>query len=171
MGYYGWQIYRDLDEKTWILQDDNGDPVANTTLGIGQYPMGKKIWITARRICEYSKYEQITLLLSACEDDQFTCNNFECIHEDRYCDGHSHCSDFSDETQCKTYTIPDSYSKQIYVHHEKLNVDIEVQIIRLIHVDDVRNTIAIEYNCSAIWTDDRLIYYNLNENPVENQSV
>lgn len=36
-----------------------------------------------------------------CSEQQFTCKNLQCIHLNQRCDGTPHCTDGSDELNCK----------------------------------------------------------------------
>ena len=45
----------------------------------------------------------------SCAEDQFTCDNGECIPFNSYCDGRPDCDDLSDESKCK-FCGPDSYA-------------------------------------------------------------
>ncbi len=38
----------------------------------------------------------------ACAEDEFSCDNGQCIVKDLACDGYDHCGDNSDEANCGT---------------------------------------------------------------------
>ena len=55
--------------------------------------------------------ETITLTLSTCTTNQFTCNDGHCIEIDLRCNGDSNCDDQSDEVGCKSILVDESYVK------------------------------------------------------------
>ena len=176
-GYYGWIIYKAKDDRTWFFVNDKGTTVASTKIKRDSWPLGRKIWTIATKICGYEKNDRISLILSVCKNDQFTCDNYACIHQDLYCDGFSDCSDYSDENNCKNYYIPDSYSNLIKPENvsgllkdtNPLIIDFEIDIIRITRIDESRNNIGIEYESKVMWVDTRLTYYNLVDKRIANQ--
>lgn len=42
------------------------------------------------------------LVLSDCGDDEFTCNDGDCIPDEQQCDGHEDCNEGEDELNCSS---------------------------------------------------------------------
>uniref|UniRef100_A0A3Q3LQ07 Corin, serine peptidase n=1 Tax=Mastacembelus armatus TaxID=205130 RepID=A0A3Q3LQ07_9TELE len=66
---------------------------------------GSKVCIKASMICD--GFPDCPLLVdeancSMCRDNELPCNNHQCVHRTRWCDGRKHCSDSSDEWNCGT---------------------------------------------------------------------
>lgn len=52
------------------------------------------------------------ILAQTCRQDDFTCDDGECIHESQRCDRRRDCRDGSDENNCGSQSGPDSGSQQ-----------------------------------------------------------
>ena len=51
--------------------------------------------------------------LSGCADDEFTCNDGQCIYIKNRCDQTIHCQDKSDEQDCQILHEEEGYNKGI----------------------------------------------------------
>lgn len=68
----------------------------------------KSIFITVH-IISSSADSIIQMSLSACYDDEFTCNDGTCIELNQRCDLRAHCPDASDEVGCEKVLMPPEY--------------------------------------------------------------
>ena len=111
----------------------------------------------------------LPLNLNSCSDEEFNCDDGSCISLAQKCDGVSNCHDSSDEFQCsklKIKPIHDTYNKKIsppFKNNENFcTVSIELDILDVIEIDEVKGLINIKLNITAEWYDGRVTFSNLN---------
>lgn len=162
-GLYGYNIYF-TTPGTWKLVDtQKNETVAHLIVVSGDvYPLGLHSWTVESSICEYHKGETIELAMSVCTDDQFMCNNGECIPIWSRCDAHDDCLDQSDEDNCDTVLIPPSYRHQRLPKNEAkgkpLILNVHIDVLRLLHIEDTNNAFSVEFYVNLYWQDQRLRY-------------
>ena len=168
--YYRYIIYWESSSEEWVLFDS----ITNTTkakivlLSKYSYPLGRKAWTVISNICDHLIDSKIILNLSPCSSEEYTCGNVKCIPIEKYCNGHSDCSDSSDEDNCKNFETPKGYKYSRPPETElginsPVYMESNVEIIRFTAIDDVKNIISLEYELELLWKDLRLTYYNLDE--------
>ena len=62
---------------------------------------------------EWEPDQEISLTFSACRQDQFTCEDGQCIDVNNKCDHNTDCDDQSDEIGCELITFKKGYIKGI----------------------------------------------------------
>ena len=104
-GEHGWKImWSEEYQGFYLKKPDNmkGNPIAvyNDTFA---YPMGLRKWHIENENCPGTgeKY----LVFSSCLNDEFTCNNGQCIPIKWKCDKIGDCPDSSDEDDCKMVNL------------------------------------------------------------------
>ena len=63
--------------------------------------------------CNNGQPYNITLKLSGCADDEFTCSDGQCINMNSRCDQIINCRDESDEQNCKCLVLKNGYNKAV----------------------------------------------------------
>ena len=63
--------------------------------------------------CNKGQPYNITLKLSGCSEDEFTCADGQCISINSRCDQIINCRDESDEQECKLLVLKNGYNKAI----------------------------------------------------------
>ncbi|KAK7085451.1 hypothetical protein SK128_028024, partial [Halocaridina rubra] len=143
-------------EETCLTAKFEGEVKLFSILGTSRMPLGRRIWY------ETEGLEIKNITLSQCVDDEFTCNNGDCIDLDSKCDGQPHCSDESDEgviCRCLPQHIPlywqnicPSPNPYVYVH---------VQLNGIYSVSLETNSYSVCLTITMSWTDPRLTFNNL----------
>ena len=63
------------------------------------------MWEVGEYVCDRGNTVSLKLLLSNCDEDQFSCSDGTCIPLDNRCNKKSDCRDTSDEKQCKIVAL------------------------------------------------------------------
>ena len=132
------------------------------------HPLGRWTWIVGNKsnICpEWEPNQEISLTFSACRQDQFTCEDGQCIDIKYRCDHNTDCDDQSDEIGCKLITFKKGYLSGI-VPKETVNthrnVTLMVNIKSFPEIDAIKLSFTMNFNLRMMWSDHRLIMNDLN---------
>ena len=130
-------------------------------------PVGKKPWSLPDSSCNKGQDEERTLLLTSCQEGQFSCDNAECIDIVNRCDGVTQCTDASDEKTCRLVNFdPEKYLKGKTPPSEQstLLVGVSGQIWNILDIQEVGQLTIIQFESVLKWFDSRLQFYNLKGN-------
>ncbi|XP_068215616.1 uncharacterized protein [Palaemon carinicauda] len=171
------------DDDQWIVEHSNRTDIrlAHKPAISYEVPLGRKKWtlytsntdtkatLGLDGCGDQSSY--ITLTLTACDEESFTCDDGSCVAMERRCDFQTDCPDESDETACSIVTLPSGYKSnvppRILSHLEAYPVLIHVNILALEIVTD-KMEIVMDFEISLSWLDWRLIFNNLKEDSIIN---
>ena len=109
----------------------------------------------------------LPLNLNSCNDEEFNCDDGSCISLAKKCNGVSNCQDSSDEFQCSKILMERTYSKYIPPPPNKNDnaiystINIDLDIMEIIEIVEVKGTITIKLNLTAEWYDKRVKFSNL----------
>lgn len=114
-GYGDYKII--LTNETWIWLD----VVHNTTIGqmiISRYnyPLGRQRWKLHQPVCGQQAGQVRQLLITMCQDGQYTCDDGTCIPHSKRCDMKYDCFDSSDEAECELIRLPPEYKVTSLAH-------------------------------------------------------
>ena len=112
-----------------------------------------------------------SLKFTTCSNDQFTCDDGQCIDIEERCDQTVDCEDASDENDCKMLVIEKSYNKGtppfIVEKKSKLMkpayVNISLSVTDIINIVEVNHEIELKFHILMEWFDQRLKFQNLKE--------
>ena len=111
------------------------------------------------------------LKMSGCEEDQFTCNDGQCISMDERCDQLPHCRDKSDERGCEILVLESGYNKNIppITSDEEgkmiaVDVNTSIDIFKLVDIKEEDYSIEIQFRITMLWKENRATYQNLKLN-------
>jgi len=135
------------------------------------WPQGRKLWNLQQPVGDKKTGDKIKLLLSPCEDNQFTCDDATCIALEERCDLKPDCRDKSDETNCVLVQFPRAYRSDLAPDlsgvkgddEEEIHLPITLNlIVESLNVDTSNMEMHTNLNLSMTWTDSRIDFWNLN---------
>ena len=111
----------------------------------------------------------LSIKMTTCSDDQFTCNDGHCISMDLRCDQAPNCDDSSDELSCKMLIMNDNYNKKIppFIFNATtaeivpLAVLVFIQIQDVLKISEVDHEYSLKFTFIMEWYDYRLRFHNL----------
>ena len=137
-----------------------------TLMDLSRRPFGLLTWEVGNYSCNMGQTIRLKLQLSACYQDQFTCNDGTCIPHDYRCDNKQDCGDISDEKQCKIVSLDaEKYLKDKtpppLEEGTKLPAVLSMDIFNILDIREVESIISLKFELEAKWFDSRLDYFNL----------
>ncbi|XP_068203848.1 uncharacterized protein [Palaemon carinicauda] len=153
--YGSWTLYR-LDK-----------PDIHATLNMNSptnYPIGLNTWEVKNDRCGNSN---MTLVLTSCTNNQFSCNDGACVDIGQRCNFETDCQDGSDEINCNfleldaSYDTSDSPSR---VEGEPVKVSFLMNILSIREIDLANFQFVSEIQVICEWIDERLVFKHLNHN-------
>ena len=138
-----------------------------TKITVPHFPMGRRDWELESPVCGQQEGVR-TLLLTHCEENEFTCDDGTCIALSDRCDQKYDCFDHSDENNCDIVVFPKSYKKSLTPRSQDKNeqglpVTLDI-IIKSIDIDTMKTTMTLAFELRQTWFDNRLQYINLKPN-------
>ena len=77
--------------------------------------------------CQKGETHEMTLKMSGCEEEEFTCNDGQCIDINLRCDQIINCRDKSDEENCQLMVLESGYKKNVVPFTTVRNIDQNTQ--------------------------------------------
>ncbi|KAK3857528.1 hypothetical protein Pcinc_036222 [Petrolisthes cinctipes] len=104
------------------------------------------------------------VLITACNGDQYTCNDGTCIMKGQRCNLEANCPDLSDELGCQIVQVPAGYSVDMPPPKEQdqpIPVRLFVEIISVREMNIIGFKMVLDIIIRLYWRDGRLIMKNL----------
>ncbi|XP_069159020.1 uncharacterized protein [Procambarus clarkii] len=122
--------------------------------------IGRHQWQRSQELDRNNKV--ITMTLTACQKNQFTCSNGDCIDLRLVCDFVNNCQDAADELFCNdTVSFPSFYSKKFSPAQgssSKASVSLKVTLEQVKLVDLTNNLIELCLRLDLTWRDKRVLF-------------
>ena len=165
--------YNDTTSQ-WILTDGRTDVTAISRATKLSYLLGKHKWTISNDgfECNEGKPYTTMLKLTGCAEDEFTCNDGQCVKMERRCDQVTgkapNCRDKSDENGCQLLVLENSYNKNIPpIGNAKdgsaipADVSISIILMKVVEIEEVDHSIHLQFQISLTWKENRVKYQNL----------
>ena len=116
--YIGWggsisaQIWFNSELGQWVLIDKNNNIMAIADADQNSFALGKYNWTISGDSSQCSS-DIVEMKLTGCKDDEFTCDEGQCISMEKRCNQLQDCRDDSDELGCKILKLRYGYNKRV----------------------------------------------------------
>ena len=157
----------------WILQDPYSDAIAVTNASQKSYAIGKHIWTFSGDNEECSKGQssyKIEIKLTGCKEDEFTCDDGQCVKMVKRCNQLNNCRDKSDEIGCKLVILENGYQKRVSPI-SSANVDgdslipvpvrISMTLLKVVAIQEEDHINKLQFQITLEWKENRATYHNL----------
>ena len=175
--YYGFQntiIQYQYQDDRWVLGLVNNKKVTGVvSASINTLALGNNKWTISNDDKCGKGAREISLSLTTCGEEEFTCNDGLCVSLLYRCDGEPNCSDASDEVECKFIEKSDSYQKHlspppVNSMSSKVNVNTTVKIKTIQEINEIESAFQVQFWLKMSWMDKRLTFFNLKEQQTSN---
>ena len=112
--------------------------------------------------------------LTGCNPSEFTCSGGHCIDMEQRCNQVPDCPlswDVSDELNCKTVHVHESYSKEIPPVRTRgtglakettpVQVKVSLTLKNVVAIEEEDHSISLKFRITMEWKDNRVTYQNL----------
>ncbi|XP_071526735.1 uncharacterized protein [Panulirus ornatus] len=170
VGYGDYKILHDGARWVWLNHQSN-ETMAHLQPSKYDYPMGRKWWHLDEPLCDQESGEVRRLLLSVCEEHQYTCDDGTCVDLTLRCDLKYDCRDNSDEADCLLVRLPPDYKTNVAPRLPKRSVDNEaLEVAGLVSLSNLRvdtseMLLKVAFGLTLVWTESRTTYVNLKSDP------
>ena len=168
------RIYYNDSTRQWILTDARSGIMAKSNASKVSYALGKHKWeVTGDVLDCYPKGQPYTtyLKLSGCNPrGEFTCNDGQCVTIGQRCDQVHHCTDESDEKDCKLLVLAKSYNKRVPpitlnstdASIIPVQMNISIDLMNIIDMEEQDHKIDLQFEITLEWREtDRVVYHYL----------
>lgn len=128
------------------------------------YPTGLNTWTITNDVCGRT---EVTLRMTSCKDQQFSCNDGTCIHLHQRCDMEVNCPDDSDEVNCSFVVLPEGYNDMTPPPRadpsSPINVSLHIHIFSIRAFDLTGFNYVCELEVRIAWNDMRVQFHHLND--------
>ena len=155
------------EENIWRLNVIGSNVTGISTASSSSFTLGKHNWtIKGDKGCRSGDTYITELKMSGCEENEFTCDDGQCVRMDLRCSHLPDCRDKSDEENCNILIIEDRYKKKIppYSLHAPVNVSVSIELLRIVDINEEGHSIDIQFDISLMWKDNRVTFLNLRLN-------
>ena len=150
-------------QKRWMLDVDS-NVIGTSAASFVSFTLGKHNWtIEGDEGCSFGNTYTTVLKMSGCQENEFTCNNGQCVSMDQRCNQMPDCRDKSDERNCKILVLEDGYNMEVppITSNDPVHVSVSIDLLKLVDIDEEDYSIEIQFEITLNWKEKRATYNNL----------
>ena len=167
--YVGFQ----KDKNQWKMNETLVHNITAVSKEIsGRFMLGKQNWTVEgdSKKCNEGKPYNITLKLTGCKEDEFTCDDGQCVKIEKRCNQQYNCRDKSDEINCKILSLDHGYNKRVSPILSKgfgsdavtsVSVRISMTLLKVVAIEEADHTNRLQFQITLEWKENRVTYHNL----------
>ena len=172
-GFTSNTIYWNKDTKLWELSDSVTNVVLASLESEQEFPVGENVWeILSENVCdEKPKGSLLRLMLSKCDENEYSCSDGSCIPILQKCNFVPDCWDGKDEDLCPILRfknaegyksdLPDiTFNEDLSIKKQPVHISMIIQHIE--SVQEVKMRFTASFILRAEWIDSRLTWNDLN---------
>ena len=175
VGMMNYQLRHNSTPGRWILSAviDYSDAVAETYASQESYALGKNTWTISGDNYKCSKGQlsyDIEMKLTGCKEDEFTCDDGQCVKIEKRCNQQYNCRDKSDEINCKILSLDHGYNKRVSPILSTgfgsdavtpVSVRISMTLLKVVAIEEADHTNRLQFQITLEWKENRVTYHNL----------
>ena len=125
--------------------------------------IGKHTWQVYNDSWECPSVAEVTLTLTPCSDDEFSCDNGICIPMNKRCNGKLECKDGSDEDNCDLVVFNNGYNKYLVPmdSNSKFTVSVYLYILEISYINEIDGYFTTLLDVGRKWYDHNIRFRNL----------
>ena len=151
-------------EKMWKIYVTDSNVTGISKVSHASFTLGKHNWtIKGDEGCNSGDTYITELKMSGCQEDEFTCNDGQCVRMDQRCNQLPDCRDKSDERNCGILILEDGYNMEVppVTSSEPVHVSVSIDLLRLVDINEEDYSIEIQFEIILKWKEKRATYQNL----------
>ena len=161
-----------FDGEKWEMLTAFFNTSASTGAAPESFILGKHSWRISgdSEKCHSGKPYTMKLKLTGCLDEDFTCDDGQCIKMVERCNQVPDCRDESDENGCQLIVFKNNYNKNIPPIGRTAGggsvpaeVKISINLMKVVEIEERDHSIHLQFEINLQWREDRVKYQNLKD--------
>ena len=164
----------------WWLDINLMNTSASTPGEESSLALGKRMWSIQSDSgqCYGGQPHNRQLKLSGCSEGEFTCGNGDCVAMEARCDQALNCQDKTDEVNCTTVVLEESYRKTappVTLQRDRRDhqvipaaVTVTFALLDVAAIRETENKIDLKFTTVLEWIESRATFHNLKQNSYQN---
>ena len=160
----------------WFIKREGSLATANTNASQASYALGKESWTISGDSDKCSRNQEsytIEMKLTACNEDEFTCDDGQCVQMEKRCNQLPNCRDESDEIGCQIILLKPGYNKRVppiksaIFHGDSIipvTVKVSLNLLKVVSLEEEDHSIELQFQINLQWKEKRATYHNLKAN-------
>ena len=136
------------------------------------YVLGKHTWRVEgdAPACFSGEPYTAQLKLTGCSEEEFTCDDGQCVRMEERCDQVSQCRDRSDEIDCQLLLLENNYNQKVppisTVSRDNFTIvpvpiHVSINLMKIVSIKEVDHMITLQFEIIVKWHEVRTVYQNL----------
>ena len=169
MGVKGTMIKHNSNSGIWEVA--NQDALGGFAASLSSYALGTHKWNAGKNCMDGKGSDTLTVSLSSCLEDQFTCGDGSCTVLENRCNGEVDCLHGLDEIDCLTVDINEFYNSHLPPSNQMDNfvINVSVTVYDILEINENKNTFRSKQQIDLSWKDPRLDFLNLKSDKFKNK--